>query len=371
MRIVSILTLSACIVRGDVIIDSATNNGGFVSTTTGFNGSPTGWTAASGVWMDTGNSTLTSAPFGADSTTNSRFIQIHKDTGETLTSNATFTVAAGTTVNLSFDYKTAGSGNNTNLTVTLWDSVANTTFATLGTLSTSTAASSFTQVNYNVTAAAANPNLQLRFTLSTGGKDFHIDRVYLSGGTITPPQPPAAITYDVVQQLLPEDTDARIVEKSAKLLPRPNQVAWQRQETTFFIHYGPNAFNGVEWGTGTESPSIFNPTALDASQWVSEIKNAGGKMIMLVVKHHDGFCLWPSRYTTQSVASSPWLGGTGDLARMVSDECHKAGIRFGVYLSPADLYQIKRSGGYYGNGSSSRLGRALRCGFILLLSIHR
>lgn len=358
MRALLLISLATCVVHGDVIIDQATNNGGFTSATTGFNGSPSGWTAASGVWVDSGNSTLTSAPFGADAVANSRFVQIHKDTGETLTSNATFGVTAGTAVNLSFDYKTAGSGNNTTLTVSLWDSVANTTFATLGTLSTSTATASFTQVNYNLTAASANPNLRLRFVLGSAGgtgKDFHLDRVYLSGGTITPPQPPAPIVYDVVQQLLPEDTDARIVEKAAKLLPRPNQVAWQRQETTFFIHYGPNAFNGVEWGTGTESPSVFNPTALDASQWVNEIRNAGGRMIMLVVKHHDGFCLWPSRYTTQSVASSPWLGGAGDLARAVSDECHKAGIRFGVYLSPADLYQIKRSGGYYGNGSSTRL----------------
>lgn len=345
-------------VRADVIIDGTTNNGGFVSTTINATSTPSGWTAVTGVWVEPGNSTLTSAPFGADTMANSHFIQVNGDNGETLTSNVKFGVTPGTTVNLSFDYKTGGGGADTTLTVILWDSVANTTFATLGTLSTSPAVGSFTQVNYSVTAASANLNLRLRFVLSTAGataKDFHLDRVHLAGGTITPPDPPAPIVYDTVQQLLLEDTDERIIEKAAKLLPRPNQVAWQRQETTFFIHYGPNSFSGREWGTGTESPSVFNPTALDAAQWVNEIKSAGGRMVMLVVKHHEGFCLWPSRYTSHSVASSPWLGGAGDLARAVSDECHRVGIGFGVYLSPADLYQIKSSGGYYGNGSSTRL----------------
>ena len=349
-----LLTVATIRLHADVIIDASNNNGGFVSATSSFNGSPDGWIASSGVWVADTNSSLTTDPFGADSATNSRYIQIHKDSGEVLTSAATFIAVPDTAISLSFDYKTSGSGNNTTLTVTLWDSVANTTYATFGTLSTATSQAAFTMVTYSTTPAMANSNLRLRFTLSSAGglgKDFNIDRVHLSGGTIIPPTPPVPIEYATVQQLLTADTDARIVEKAAKLLPRSNQVSWQRQEMTFFIHYGPNTFNGVEWGTGHESPNVFNPTAFDANQWVREIKNAGGKMVMLVCKHHDGFCMWPSRYTTQDVASSSWLGGNGDVVRAVSDACAAAGLNFGIYLSPADLYQIHNTGGYYGNSS--------------------
>ncbi len=187
------------------------------------------------------------------------------------------------------------------------------------------------------------------------GKDVHIDRVHRSGGAATESEPPVPVEYASVQHLLADDSDERIIEKAAKVLPHPRQVGWQRLETTYFIHFGPNTFTGREWGTGTESPSVFNPTALDAGQWVREIDQAGGKMIMLVVKHHDGFCLWPSRYTNHDVASSPWLDGTGDLARAVARECVARGIAFGVYLSPADLYQIESTPGFgsglYGNGS--------------------
>lgn len=354
--LLAVLALAAP-ARADVLIDSVFGNGGFVSATTGVNGSPTGWLATSGVWIDSGNSSLGSTPFGPDSATNSRFVQIHKDSGEVLTSTVKFTVAAGDTVNLSFDYKTGGTGASPVLAVSLWDSATDTTYATLGTIDTATSQPAFVKADFSTIAPAANSKLQLRFTLPAAsgvGKDIHIDRVHLSGGTVTPPEPPEPIEYAQVQSLLASDTDERIVEKAAKLLPRPSQVDWQRLETTFFIHYGPNAFTGVEWGTGKESPAVFNPTALDANQWVSEIASAGGKMVMLVVKHHDGFCLWPSRYTAQDVASSPWLGGNGDLARLVSEACTARGLKFGVYLSPADLFQIESPTGYYGNGSSSQ-----------------
>lgn len=355
-RLLAALVLVAP-VRADVLIDSASGNGGFVSTTTGVNGSPSGWLASSGVWIDSGNSSLSGAPFGPDSAASSRFVQIHKDTGEVLTSTVKFTVAAGDTVSLSFDYKTGGTGSSPVLGVSLWDSATGTTYATLGSISTAISQPTFAKADFSTIATTANSNLQLRFTLpAVGGigKDVHIDRVHLSGGTVTPPEPPQPIEYAQVQSLLAGDTDERIIEKAAKLLPHARQVEWQRLETTYFIHYGPNAFTGVEWGTGKESPSVFNPTALDADQWVSEIATAGGKMVMLVVKHHDGFCLWPSRYTAHDVASSPWLGGNGDLARLVSDACAARGLKFGVYLSPADLFQIESSAGYYGNGSTSR-----------------
>jgi alpha-L-fucosidase len=165
------------------------------------------------------------------------------------------------------------------------------------------------------------------------------------------------IAYATQQVISKNDSESVIVEKAAKVLPRPNQSDWMRLEWTFFLHYGVNTFRGVEWGNGREDPSQFNPSAFDANQWVSAMKDAGGKMIVLVCKHHDGLCLWPTRYTSHSVASSIWLGGKGDVVRAVANAARKHGLKLGVYLSPADLYQLKTNpknpAGYYGNGSSS------------------
>jgi alpha-L-fucosidase len=155
------------------------------------------------------------------------------------------------------------------------------------------------------------------------------------------------------------DSSAVIAEKAAKVLPRANQTDWMRLERTFFLHFGVNTFNGVEWGSGREEPSVFNPTELDANQWVSAMQNFGGKMIVLVCKHHDGFCMWPTRYTAHSVASSPWRDGKGDEVRDVANAARAHGLKLAVYLSPADLYQLrtnpKNPGGYYGDGSSNVL----------------
>ena len=165
----------------------------------------------------------------------------------------------------------------------------------------------------------------------------------------------AQINYATLQTISSSDSDAVIVEKAAKVLPRPNQTAWMRLEETFFLHFGPNTFNHVEWGTGREDPSVYNPTALNADQWLSAMKDAGGKMIILVCKHHDGMALWPSRYTKHSVAASPWRGGKGDEVREVAEAARKYGVKLGIYLSPADLYQLRTNptnpNGYYGDGS--------------------
>ena len=165
----------------------------------------------------------------------------------------------------------------------------------------------------------------------------------------------APIKYSARQRISGGDSDSVIAEKAARVLPRPNQTAWMRLERTFFIHFGPNTFRGVEWGTGREDPSIFNPTALDADQWVRAIKEGGGKMVVLVCKHHDGFNLWPTRYSDHSVAASPWRDGKGNLVREVATAARKYGVELGVYLSPADLYQLRTNptnpAGYYGDGS--------------------
>ena len=167
---------------------------------------------------------------------------------------------------------------------------------------------------------------------------------------------PAPIDYATVQVISGEDSTSVIAEKAAKVLPRANQTAWMRLERTFFLHFGPNTFRGVEWGDGREDPAVFNPASLDANQWVGAMKEAGGNLLILVAKHHDGLCFWPSRYTAHSVAASPWRGGKGDMVREVADAARAHGIKLGIYLSPADLFQLrtnpKNPGGYYGNGSA-------------------
>ncbi len=164
------------------------------------------------------------------------------------------------------------------------------------------------------------------------------------------------IDYASVQIIAPGDSEEAIVAKAAHVLPRSNQVAWMRLERTFFLHFGMNTFRGVEWGDGHEDPAIFNPTALDAKQWIAAANDAGCRMLILVSKHHDGFCLWPTRYTPHSVVAAPWLDGKGDLVRAVADAARAEGIKLGLYLSPADLYQLRTNSqnpaGYYGNRSA-------------------
>jgi alpha-L-fucosidase len=120
--------------------------------------------------------------------------------------------------------------------------------------------------------------------------------------------------------------------------PSPQQVEWQDLEFGVIVHFGTNTFLNREWGDGTADPKVFNPSAADPEQWVKAAKAADARYVVLVAKHHDGFCLWPTRQTDYSVANSPWLNGKGDLVRMTSDAARKHGLKFGVYESPWDRH---------------------------------
>ena len=118
--------------------------------------------------------------------------------------------------------------------------------------------------------------------------------------------------------------------------PTPQQLAWHEMEFYLFMHFGPNTFTNLEWGHGTEKEEIFNPTGLDCEQWCRIARASGATGIIITAKHHDGFCLWPSKYSTHTVRESKWKNGKGDVLKELSAACKKYGLRFGVYISPWD-----------------------------------
>lgn len=143
------------------------------------------------------------------------------------------------------------------------------------------------------------------------------------------------------------------IAQAACVTPSPRQYGFLQNPFYAFIHFGMNTFTGQEWGSGREDPALFCPTALDCDQWVAAVKAGGMTGLILTCKHHDGFCLWPTKTTPHSVRNSPWKQGGGDVVREAAEACRRGGIRFGVYLSPWD-----RNSPLYGSEAYNNLYKA-------------
>ena len=146
------------------------------------------------------------------------------------------------------------------------------------------------------------------------------------------------------------DTPEQIIAKAVATRPSARQLEAMDDEFIAFACIGPNTFTGREWGTGTEDPAIFDLKKLDTDQWCRVMKDAGMTKVVLTVKHHDGFVIYQSRYTDHGIMSSPFMDGKGDIVRSLSESCARYGIKLGIYLSPADLFQMEGDG-LYGNES--------------------
>ena len=152
-------------------------------------------------------------------------------------------------------------------------------------------------------------------------------------------------------QVTSANCPANLLAKAALVRPTEQQLAWQELGLTAFVHFGINTFYNQEWGHGTEDLSRFQPTGeIDVDAWVKSLRDSGHRMAILTLKHHDGFLLYPSRYTDYDVGATPWKNGDGDIVREFTDAARKYGMKVGLYMSPADSHEEQF--GVFGNGSA-------------------
>ena len=163
-------------------------------------------------------------------------------------------------------------------------------------------------------------------------------------------------SYAIIPRGLPMDS---VIKTAAHIRPSEQQAAWQELEFTVFFHFGINTFAGLEWGKTDVKAGIFNPSELDARQWIRTAKEAEARLAILVAKHHDGFCNWPSKYTEHSVKNSPWKNGRGDLVKEVSEACKEYGLKFGIYVSPWDIHSSLYGTDEYNNYFKNLLSEVL------------
>ncbi len=140
-----------------------------------------------------------------------------------------------------------------------------------------------------------------------------------------------------------QDTPEQIIKKAAHVVPSTRQLEWQKLEYTAFVHFGLYTFNANEGHDSGHkevllTPDAFNPVELDCRQWAKAFKEAGMKGVILTAKHHEGFCLWPTRYSDYSVKNSKWRNGKGDVVKELSEACKEYGLKLGIYLSPWDKH---------------------------------
>lgn len=148
------------------------------------------------------------------------------------------------------------------------------------------------------------------------------------------------------------DCASNILTKAGLVRPTTEQLSWQEAGLTAFVHYGVNTYYDQEWGHGTEDPARFRPSRLDPRKWAVALREAGFRYVILTVKHHDGFLLYPSRYTDHDISSTPWKAGKGDVLKELTDAARQVGLKVGFYLSPADSNAELK--GVFGNGSAKK-----------------
>jgi alpha-L-fucosidase len=136
-------------------------------------------------------------------------------------------------------------------------------------------------------------------------------------------------------------TGLALAQNAVDIKPSPQQTQWQDLEFGVILHFGTNTFLDREWGDGTASPKVFNPKQFDPGQWMKTIKKSGATYVVMVAKHHDGFCLWPTKQTDYSIKQSPWKDGKGDVITEVAKAARENGLKFGIYLSPWDRHEPK------------------------------